>query len=390
MTHLHVETLTSLSALERLAPEWDTLATQTALRLPFHTPTWNLLWWKHFAQSRMSMKDTLCVRSVRNEQGELVAVAPMLTSSRPAEGPLRLKVLQFFGVDPYVTEIRGVVCKAGLEAEVYRAIHADLALRCEGWDWVQWAGVLQGGPGYRTLSASPNLKWAREVPDFTLSMKPTWDEFKGGLSRNIKESLRKCYNSLKRDNLPHTFRAVESAEELPAALERFFDLHNARSSLTDTVVHGNVFSQEHCKAFLRDYVNAKAGEGGAKVFQLILKEQVVATRVGFLMGDSLYLYFSGYDPVWGQYSVMTTTVAEAIKYAIDKGLKTVNLSAGNDVSKTRWGPTEHTFREAVEVAPRLKSRVVQNAWDKLYAMRQSPDWQKSTLGKLVGRFGRSH
>jgi CelD/BcsL family acetyltransferase involved in cellulose biosynthesis len=86
---------------------------------------------------------------------------------------------------------------------------------------------------------------------------------------------------------------------------------------------------------------------------------------------------------------MTTTVAEAIKHAIDKGLKTVNLSAGNDVSKTCWSPTEHTFRETVEVAPRLKSRMVQNARDKVYAMRQSPDWQKSTLGKLVRRFGRN-
>jgi CelD/BcsL family acetyltransferase involved in cellulose biosynthesis len=385
-----VETLTTLSKVEGLIPEWEKLSAHTVLRLPFSTPDWNLLWWKYFAQSRPLMKDTLCVRSFRDAQGELVGVAPMLMSARPAQGPLRLKVLQFFGVDPYVTEIRGVVCKAGLEGEIYAALQADLAKREQQWDWVQWAGVPQGGPGYRALSASPHLSWTREVPDFTLTMKPTWEEFKTGLSRNIKESLRKCYNSLKRDGIVHSLRVVESAEELPGAVERFFELHGARATLTDTVSHGNVFSTEHSKAFLRAYINAKVGAGGAKVFQLILKDQVVATRIGFVMGDTLYLYFSGYDPAWGQYSVMTTTVAEAIKYAIEKGLKTVNLSAGNDVSKTRWGPTEHTFREAVEVAPRLKSRVVQNAWDKLYAMRQSPDWQKSTLGKLVGRFGRNH
>ena len=49
--------------------------------------------------------------------------------------------------------------------------------------------------------------------------------------------------------------------------------------------------------------------------------QIVAMRLGFVVDDSLYLYYSGYDPLWARYSVMTTTVAEALKYAIACGLQ---------------------------------------------------------------------
>jgi CelD/BcsL family acetyltransferase involved in cellulose biosynthesis len=85
-------------------------------------------------------------------------------------------------------------------------------------------------------------------------------------------------------------------------------------------------------------------------------------RIGFVVGDSLYLYYSGYDPEWSRYSVMTTTVAEAIKYAIAHRLKTVNLSSGNDVSKTRWGPRELQYTSAYEQRDRLRSRLASRAY----------------------------
>jgi hypothetical protein len=42
----------------------------------------------------------------------------------------------------------------------------------------------------------------------------------------------------------------------------------------------------------------------------------MATRIGFVLGKTLYLYYSGYDVKMRKYSIMTTTVCETIKYAI--------------------------------------------------------------------------
>jgi CelD/BcsL family acetyltransferase involved in cellulose biosynthesis len=100
-----------------------------------------------------------------------------------------------------------------------------------------------------------------------------------------------------------------------------------------------------------------AQRGHAHVFQLKIGGAVVATRVGFSFGRTLYLYYSGYDPAWAKYSVMTTAVAEAIKWAIARGFDIVNLSTGNDVSKTRWGPEEKLFHSVVLQAPTARARL---------------------------------
>jgi CelD/BcsL family acetyltransferase involved in cellulose biosynthesis len=84
------------------------------------------------------------------------------------------------------------------------------------------------------------------------------------------------------------------------------------------------------------------------VFELNIGGQVVASRIGFVVGDTLYMYYSGFKPCWARYSVTTTILAEAIKYAIACGLKTVDLSPGRNVSKTRWSPREVLYEHAVQ------------------------------------------
>jgi CelD/BcsL family acetyltransferase involved in cellulose biosynthesis len=115
-------------------------------------------------------------------------------------------------------------------------------------------------------------------------------------------------------------------------------LHGVRAERTDTVRHANVFAKENAARFLEEVCGRYATNAGARVFSLEIGGRTVATRLGFPVGDSLYLSYSGYDPSFAKYGVMTTVVAETMKYAIENGFRSVNLSTGNDVSKTRWSP----------------------------------------------------
>jgi hypothetical protein len=74
------------------------------------------------------------------------------------------------------------------------------------------------------------------------------------------------------------------------------------------------------------------------------------------MGEHLYLYYSGWDRAYGRYSVMTTLLAEIVKDAIARGTTSVNLSTGNDVSKTRWRPREVVYKSRIQIAPRASAR----------------------------------
>lgn len=273
---------------------------------------------------------------MRDGNGALVALAPMFVTHRPGYGPLRTRELQFFGADSYVTEWRGLVCRCDLAEQVVAALSVRLK-QDKPADFVQWRGVPAGlaARGFRGgFTPQPSM----DLSVFYLDLPGSWEALRGKLSRNVKESLRKCYNSLSRDGHAFTLRVVETVEEAPAALDVFLALHQARASAGETIRHPDVFGSARSRAFLRAYCADMARRGDLRIFQLVIAEKVVACRVGFLLGDELYMYFSGYDLDWSRYSVMTTLVAEAMQWAIAHRMRLFNLSTGADVSKTRWRP----------------------------------------------------
>jgi CelD/BcsL family acetyltransferase involved in cellulose biosynthesis len=195
-----------------------------------------------------------------------------------------------------------------------------------------------------------------------LDLPASWEELRSSLKRNIRESLRHCYNSLKRDGHRFEFQVIEDPAGVRRGLDRYLALHTMRANATHKVVHPDRFASRISREFLYAICDRLAARGAVRLFALKVAEQVVAMRLGFVVGDSLYLYYSGYDPLWARYSVMTTTVAEAIKYAIACGIKTVNLSPGREVSKMRWGPRQVDCASAFEANTRLRSRLASTAY----------------------------
>jgi CelD/BcsL family acetyltransferase involved in cellulose biosynthesis len=348
---LDVRTLSTAAELSALEPEWRALHERAGTDLPFAAPEWSSCWWQHLRARGLTARDSLCARAVRDGRGELVAVAPLMITERPAVGPLRARCLRFLRADPNITELSGMLCKPGLEAEATAAVLADVRASGSQWDWMQWSGVLIGGPEDRVL-AGETAHTASVIPSYLLTLPPTWDEFRAGLKRNIKESLRKCYNSPRRAGLQTSLHVADSRAEVLESLEQFFRLHAQRAGKADGVLHANVFATVASREFLRDVCGRLADRGAVRAFVLRVSGKTAAIRLGFTFGRRLYLYYSGYDPAYAEHSVMTTCVAEAIRWAIGEGCSTVNLSTGNDVSKTRWGPRELEHREAILLSPK--------------------------------------
>ena len=341
-----------------IANRCDELARGMQVRVPFATSKWLASWWHHYQESRPLVRDRFFVHTVHDPQGDLVAIAPLMLTERPGNGPLRSRSIAFFGGDKNITEIRGLTCTSALQGPVVRALLAHFCERGAEWDWFAWNGVLPDSEAYAALNEAKHFEWIRETADYVLPLPETWHEFRAGLSRNIKESLRKCYNSLKRDGHTFTFRVVSEAAELPAALQVFFDLHARRADAIDQISHANLFSSLQARRLLLDLAACSSDELRLRVFELEVGGKVVASRLGFVLGDELYLYFSGYDPAWGKYSVMTTTVSETIQWAIANKFRLVNLSPGMDVSKTRWGATAITTHNGLLLSPMRRGRFV--------------------------------
>jgi CelD/BcsL family acetyltransferase involved in cellulose biosynthesis len=375
MTSLRVEKVSSDDGLAALEKEWRALERSSGNTLPFRTFAWTSAWWRHLHEQRRAVSDSLAIRTIRARDGRLVGIAPLTVTERPALGPLRTRTLRFIGADPNVTEMRGVLCESGLDADCYGALHNALVHCAHEFDWMEWTGI-DPRNGVREALAAAGLLLSAGVAFYILDLPPTWEALKSTTGHNLKESLRKCYNSLKRDGLDFALTVVSEKAGVGAALADFHRLHGARASSVDTLHHNDVFAHPACRSFLLDACCQFADQGELRIFRLEVDGRLVATRIGFVLGESLYLYYSGYDPAYGKYGVMTTTVAEAIKDAITHGLRQVNLSSGADPSKLRWRPRESAFCEALLVSPGVLGRTKHAAMRLVTRAIQQPAMQR--------------
>jgi CelD/BcsL family acetyltransferase involved in cellulose biosynthesis len=290
---------------------------------------------------------------VRDDAGRLVAVAPLMRTSAPGIGPPLLRMLQFFGVDPALTEIRGVICTPEDQVPVIQALIQHFSVRRHEWDVFRWAGLRQPFDAY----CAPQAFMAREsLPDFVLDLPKSWNELRLNVSSNMRKNLRKCYEVLDRDGFTIGLRMTQRPDGVEAATERFLTLHAARADAVGMISHPDKFGRTRERGFLADYLRGAADRGELRIFELEIGGVVVASRVAFLIGYDLYLYFAGYDPAWKKYSVMTVLMTEVLKWSLAHGVERVNLSTGRDQSKERWKPREVLFGSAVQISPTWRAR----------------------------------
>lgn len=370
VAELDILRIDSIDALAALSEEWRAIDAGIFPRTPFTSPSWNLLWWKHLARRRPAIYDRLFSHVVRC-RGRLIAIAPMMLTHAPGRGLWRTRKLQFFGADPNLTEVRGLVTRPAHEAVVVEALDRHLDVHSKEWDWFEWSGLREGATAAHGLETSRGFERSALQRDFFLRLPADWAAFKSSRSRNIKESLRKCYNSLKRDRHEFIFRVNQNPAAVTGALERFFPLHRARSELRSTVSHADHFARDNSRQFIFEYALQPAQYNPLYVFELEIAGRVVASRLGFALGGELYLYYSGYLPEWGRYSVMTTLVAESIRWAIDNRFALVNLSTGDDESKRRWSPDEQAYSSLVRVGPSVRNRLAHGLYHRSSRQRRA-------------------
>jgi len=371
--------VTNLVDLSALRPDYDRLGEVTGNRLPFALHDWHLVWCRHFLNCDARIREDLLVYVVRNAEGACVAIVPFVLGSRRL-GPLKITFLNLLGADPAITELRAPLVEPGYEYVTARVVH-DAIANVPDWDWVHWAQVSPELAG-ALAATGDGLHWQPPVSDFVIDLPSSWEEFRGQLKRNIRESLRHSYNSLRRDGIEFEFEVLEHPADLRRGLDRYLELHRMRADFECAARHKNHFASKISREFLNAVCEPLAVRGTVRLFALKIRGEYVAMRLAFAVADSLYLYYSGFDPQWWRYGVMTTTVSEAIKYAIANGYRTVNLSPTFDLAKSRWGPRQIDYSSAYQTRPRFRSRLANMAY---LTARSEENYPAKIIQRVISR-----
>lgn len=355
---MHLTAITTQQALACLLPEWETLYAASRTANPFAHPRWMHTWARHFLAPAQ-----IYVLAVRDEHGALIAVAPLYYWRRRL-GPFPVAIsIHLFGAGQHanLTELTQVLILPGREREVLRAMMHHLCREAPVWDWLelvmppeqgwfepQWLPESGQGPGQVILH-----KWTRAC--VILPLPQSWDELRSGLKRNLKESLRRGTNSLKREGHRWAVITPTNPEDLAESLAVLSRLHQGRAQVRDKVGHADHLDDPADRAFLRDAARAMFAAGHLTPYILTIDGEPAAARLVLHGNGAIFFSISGLDPRWWPYNAPTTLMAECLRRAMARGDHLANLSPGPDVAKLRWSEHLAFYQEFLVSGARRRS-----------------------------------
>jgi CelD/BcsL family acetyltransferase involved in cellulose biosynthesis len=330
----NVERLTSVELAE-----WSTLfAAQPGAANPFLSPTWIVGWYRHYTVE--ADRHLFFIRHRVTQQ--LLGVAPFYAQNVGLAGlPIARRLLTVgSGATDLVLEVSGVLLDPAYVRDVLRALTAA-TLGCEahwcettfapehGWFEPEWV--------FETGGAVSFYEQRRSRACVILQLSESWEQTRAGLKRNVKESIRRSQNRLKKDGRSWRIRHLEFDALDVDAVDRLLTLHRARAAAPQAGVHHpDAFTSPLSRSFLRKLLPELSRRGAASIFELQLDGETRASQLALHAPGCSYVYASGFDPELWQLGPVTLLHAELIKHAVTRGDRFVNFSPGPNVSKLRW------------------------------------------------------
>jgi CelD/BcsL family acetyltransferase involved in cellulose biosynthesis len=321
-----IEVLETNPYSETLVREWEALLSRSRFRTPFHTPLWIEIWLKHFGRSLEGK-----VILFRAPEGALLAVGAFSTS--PGDGGQQgLTLLGSTDVCDY----RDLVIASGREEETFDALGRFFG---EGpWGYLEFNGISEFSPTAQflpPLMQSFGFQVVQEVEELALylDLPPTWEMFLERLGSKDRHELRRKMRRMERE-ASGEISGVEGSLPLFKKMEIFFDLH--RKSRKDKAE----FMSKEMEAFFRDLSMPFEERGWLNLSFLKVGGKEVAALFSFDFAGTEYIYNSGYDPQFAQFSPGIVLAAYCIRRAIDNGMASFNFLRGREDYKYHLGGKE--------------------------------------------------
>ncbi len=348
-----VEGFSGLSAEERSV--WNGLFEKQSDSLPFQSLYWNEAWWEVFGRSsRLIANDAVVF--VLSRHSEIIAFFPMIRVTLSVLGVALLRHVKPVGSDPNLTEVKMGIVREGCERDAYSALVGYFKHHGRRGELITLPAMPAevAGAGDALCIEHPGVP---VIEGFIIPLADDWTAFHRRRKRNVKEAIRKCHNSLKRDGLNPDFICLSDSASIRDMLPEFYRLHAKRARKQGGVEHPDYFQSEKARSLI-DLLTSDPAKSGIRMFALRDGDRVIAARLAFETPQRTYLYYSGYDLEYGKYSIMTKLVVEVLKRSIAHGQREVHLSFGRDVSKTRWSPREKAYKQYLMVRSSLRGRLI--------------------------------
>jgi len=353
---------------------WDRLAAANPWSTPFSSWAFQRAWWDAYGSG--AHDQTLAVCRQAEATDEPIAIIPLMHRHEvePNDVDLATKIRHgddraltpvsptakavFFGASYHADYATVLGAPADLSATA-TALVAHLADAAHGedadpdhpepWDVVDLrrlrcgdpsADALAGAFGHREMTEGWTLNLEREDVCPVVRM-PEGVDFEGYLAGLDKKARHEIRRKLRRAEAAGDVVLVASTDPL-ADLEQFIDLHQAKWCADGLFppTPGGYMS----RVFIRRWLEESGPDGPVRLRFVTVGGRRVAAGITVRDGDREMFYNAGADPNARDLSPGILFIAEAIRAAIDEGVRTFDFLRGDEPYKYDWGSDDEPIQ----------------------------------------------
>ena len=361
---LRMEVLRGSDGLAKLAPHWDRLLEQSAVRTPFMRWDWAELWWKHFGPEFQAVFGAAWA-----PDGTLLALVPFCIGPGHNQVRRRLRILSFFaGSGEVVAEGLDFMVVHGHEETLGALVdHVFESIKDE-WDIAHFGYVDERSAFYSVLQSALE-KHGASAQSVNLQESPMicledgcWERYLMKRTANFRKKIRRHWTAAKRDH-QMVIRELECGADAGWFMDHLHRLHGLRWSERESL-----FLRQRSKLFHRELAARWAASGRMVLLVMEFGGSPVAANYAFIEGDSMWDYQGGWDMAHIDLSPAKLVNSENVRRAIARGVRMIDMLPGDLEYKSKW---TQTFRKVADLEAANPTSVRANIFQSIRTVKKS-------------------
>lgn len=330
----------TFSALASFKEEWNALLQKSASVVPFLRYEYLEGWWRTRGGGEW-LEDSQLVLAAAFEKGQLVGAAPFFH----AENVLGVPALMFVGAVEVSDFLDFIVKPEDISRFLSGLIDFLLKERdLPAWDLLDLYNILEESPTLDALEVEAEERgWAYEQihlqPSPYIILPDDFEKYIAGIEgkqrREIRRKLRHLESSFMDGELVFAEDPDTLHDEVDIFLEMMAQDPNKRDFLTDSM-------RQH----LHHTAQIAFDNGWLQLAFFTIDGEKAAGNMSFNFNERLWLYNSGWEWEFREFSPGWLLLTYLIEWAIENGIKALDFMRGDEDYKYKFGGVDRSVFRA--------------------------------------------
>lgn len=328
----------TFDALASYQENWNQLLQKSASHVPFLTYDYLKAWWETRGGGEWS-KDSRLILTAAFEGDSLVGVAPLFH----AENILGKLALMFVGAIEVSDFLDFIVASDKVQPFISGLMDFLLNEDLPDWELLDLYNILENSPTLKVLQKEGEKRgWTHKQvhlqPAPYIPLPGDFDAYLAGIDKKQRHEIRRKLRNVEQDLAVADLYFTEDPEMLEQDIDAFIEIMaqdpNKKAFLTEPM-------RQHLHNTARIAFEA----GWLQMAFFTLDGNKAAANMSFNYNDRLWLYNSGWDWEYRDYSPGWILIATLIKWANENGIQEFDFMRGDETYKYKFGGIDrHIYR----------------------------------------------